>query len=176
MIKTHCPSGHEYSEENTYTDKNGYKHCRTCARERMRDNRSDGPGRGNKNKAKTHCPYGHEYTKENTYINPQGRRTCKICATKNNKAQVIKKYGISVREFEILLKQQNNHCAICLKEFKSDKDRHIDHDHRCCSSPDRTCGKCVRGILCGECNRGLARFFDDSNLLRKAADYLDNRK
>ncbi len=28
--KTHCPSGHEYTEENTYRDEQGWRKCRTC--------------------------------------------------------------------------------------------------------------------------------------------------
>ncbi|MEQ6899254.1 HNH endonuclease signature motif containing protein [Microbacterium sp. KR10-403] len=28
--KTHCPSGHEYSAENTYTPPSGGRYCRTC--------------------------------------------------------------------------------------------------------------------------------------------------
>ena len=31
--RTHCPQGHEYTPENTYTWKN-MRHCRTCRRER----------------------------------------------------------------------------------------------------------------------------------------------
>lgn len=30
--KTHCPSGHEYSEENTRLSKSGYRKCKTCHR------------------------------------------------------------------------------------------------------------------------------------------------
>jgi hypothetical protein len=33
-LKTHCPSGHSYDETNTYRAKNGYRKCRSCARER----------------------------------------------------------------------------------------------------------------------------------------------
>jgi len=35
-IKTHCPAGHEYSPENTWLHKQGYRVCRTCGIERMR--------------------------------------------------------------------------------------------------------------------------------------------
>ena len=30
--KTHCPSGHPYSAENTYITPNGQRMCRTCRR------------------------------------------------------------------------------------------------------------------------------------------------
>lgn len=29
---SHCPQGHEYNEQNTYTNASGYRHCRTCWR------------------------------------------------------------------------------------------------------------------------------------------------
>ena len=30
--RTHCPSGHEYSSENTYVDPKGHRFCRKCSR------------------------------------------------------------------------------------------------------------------------------------------------
>lgn len=36
--KTHCPSGHEYTEDNTYTRQNGHRSCRSCERERNKLN------------------------------------------------------------------------------------------------------------------------------------------
>jgi hypothetical protein len=32
--QTHCPQGHEYTEENTYVDSKRRRHCRTCHRNR----------------------------------------------------------------------------------------------------------------------------------------------
>ncbi len=34
--KTHCPQGHPYSGDNLYIDPKGWRHCRTCRKERMR--------------------------------------------------------------------------------------------------------------------------------------------
>ncbi len=36
LSKTHCPSGHPYSPENTYLRSNGDRSCRTCERDRKR--------------------------------------------------------------------------------------------------------------------------------------------
>lgn len=42
--KTHCPADHEYTPENTYTDKHGRRLCRACNRARQRQWRIDHPG------------------------------------------------------------------------------------------------------------------------------------
>lgn len=39
--KTHCNRGHEFTELNTYVNKNGGRVCRTCVRENMRRYRAE---------------------------------------------------------------------------------------------------------------------------------------
>ena len=34
--KTHCPKGHEYTEDNVYRDPQGWRKCRTCTLKRMK--------------------------------------------------------------------------------------------------------------------------------------------
>ena len=36
----------------------------------------------------------------------------------------------------------------------------------------RSCGRCIRGILCSNCNVGLGNFHDSPELLKAAISYL----
>lgn len=92
--------------------------------------------------------------------------------------QRISRYGLTEESFESLLAAQGGRCAICgaVEPGTHHGQWHIDHDHSCC--PDKatdtpTCGRCVRGILCGQCNLGLGHFRDDPDLLAAAAGYLN---
>ncbi len=78
-----------------------------------------------------------------------------------------RKYGITISEYEELLKQQNNKCAICgtTDPCKSRVNFCVDHDHK--KKKDS-----VRGLLCDDCNRGLGAFDDDPERLVAAAGYL----
>lgn len=50
---------------------------------------------------------------------------------------------------------------------------HIDHDHSCCPGKG-SCGKCVRGILCRNCNVGLGFLKDSIPRLEDAISYLSS--
>lgn len=75
----------------------------------------------------------------------------------------MKKYGMSMADFESLLAMQNGACAICSGRPHSMLLFHVDHDH--------VTGK-VRGILCQRCNMSLGGFGDSADLLTKAISYL----
>lgn len=84
--KTHCPKGHEYTEENTYRNHNG-RWCKACAKEKNREAyRKAHPLYWMPRKLKTHCPQGHEYTEENTRVY-KGARYCRACAKEKNAAR-----------------------------------------------------------------------------------------
>ena len=59
-------------------------------------------------------------------------------------------------------------CQIC----GATENLHIDHDHTCCKTHRNTCGKCIRGVLCGSCNNGLGNFKDSPRLMSNAIHYL----
>lgn len=62
-------------------------------------------------------------------------------------------------------------CSICERsdEFAN---MHIDHDHACCPAGGKTCGRCVRGLICRRCNMGIGLFGDSPMALERAAKYL----
>jgi hypothetical protein len=53
------------------------------------------------------------------------------------------KYGMSVEQFETLLKKQKNRCPICLREFGEKLKPFVDHCHNASH---------IRGLLCTMCN------------------------
>lgn len=95
---------------------------------------------------------------------------CKKCQsairTARRKANRPLEYGITWDDYNRMLEDQGNVCAIC---GTSDPGHTrevwcIDHCH--------TTGK-VRGLLCNTCNIGLGAFRDNTANLAKAIDYLE---
>lgn len=81
------------------------------------------------------------------------------------------RYRITMEQFNEMSAAQGHRCAICDKPFGRRSQIHIDHDHRCCPS-DMTCGNCLRGLLCGQCNTMLGMAKDDPAILTRAVKYL----
>lgn len=89
------------------------------------------------------------------------------------KMSLKRKYNFSIEKYEAILKAQDNRCAICRASTPGVKNTHfhIDHDHRCCPGK-KSCGKCIRGLLCGTCNRMLGMAYDNPETTRAATEYL----
>lgn len=83
-------------------------------------------------------------------------------------------YNISVADYDAMLTAQGGVCAVCGNRCSSGKALAVDHDHACCPESGKSCGKCVRGLLCAKCNTGIGHLRDSADALRAAADYLDN--
>lgn len=142
---------------------------------------------------KTHCKNGHEFTIANTYKTNAGGRRCRTCSViwsrvawekrkhlprkrynRHGKRQHLQYlYKLSQEQYDNLVKDQDNKCKACGKfiETETGNNLQVDHDHSCCSGP-RSCGNCVRGLLCGNCNKilGLAR--DSIDTLSALINYL----
>lgn len=92
----------------------------------------------------------------------------KQCATDKHRLHL---YGISLAQYDALLLKQSGGCAICGEQCSSGRRLAVDHDHACCPGM-KTCGKCVRGLLCGQCNQGIGKLRDSPRLLVNAIAYL----
>ena len=73
--------------------------------------------------------------------------------------------------FNAMLASQGGVCAICRISTAT----HVDHNHDCCPT-GKTCGKCIRGLLCDKCNQGLGKFNDSIDFLHNAIEYLQGAK
>lgn len=101
-----------------------------------------------------------EYSREWRKRNPERAKNIDLKKT----------YGITLAQYEQMLEQQNNVCAICkLPEMSLSSDggprmMPVDHCH--------TTGK-VRGLLCTACNRALGLFKENKTTLGRAIKYLE---
>lgn len=168
----------------------GKRNCRRCNEQWYRE-RGDGS---------TICPdcksrcsrCNVKLTEDNVYEGQKKRsnNTCKRCHTERVKITKDKdltrdrylftKYGITLPEYEALLEIQGRVCWICEPPPKNDtKDgrrilhvdhRHVKNDKK--QSPRSTRSR-VRGLLCWRCNASLQKFKDDPELMRRAADYVE---
>jgi hypothetical protein len=120
-----------------------------------------------------------------TGIGEKRRKTCKIC--RNNEKRVNRqhnpeqhrgyelkrRYKITVYQFNLILTLQNKRCALCGSiEPGGQGTWHVDHDHNCCLGAT-SCGKCIRGLLCTNCNSVLGFAKDNKLILKKAIKYLE---
>ena len=79
-------------------------------------------------------------------------------------------YNMTIEEYESLLSGQGGRCAIC-GEPPKEKRLHVDHDHDCCSGR-KSCGSCIRGLLCPSCNTMLGKIERKPDILESTVRYL----
>lgn len=80
-------------------------------------------------------------------------------------------HRLTPERFEEILASQDGACSICGSSDPNGKNWHVDHDHACCPTA-RSCGNCIRGLLCGRCNVLLGMASDNVETLAEAIRYL----
>lgn len=88
-----------------------------------------------------------------------------------SRRSALRKFGLTLEDWEDLLRRQGHRCAICGSDNpgktlagKLAGTWCIDHDHKT--------GK-VRGALCHPCNRGIGQLQDSPEIVRSALRYLE---
>ena len=100
-------------------------------------------------------------------------KTCMVSINQRNynaearRRRALKEhYNITPEDYDRMFFEQDGKCAICLgtESYHTSPRLHVDHCHNTGA---------VRGLLCSKCNTGIAKFEDQPESLRRAADYLE---
>lgn len=98
-------------------------------------------------------------------------------------------YRIRLADFRRMLAEQGGACKVCRKVPEPGRNGIggtglcIDHDHTCCPAQRSTggggghiCGKCIRGLLCQQCNVALGMVNDSTDQLRALIAYVEQHQ
>jgi hypothetical protein len=94
------------------------------------------------------------------------------CANWQSWRQRASRYAMDPRGLADFYIKCNGACAICGVTETGAAILSIDHDHACCPTA-KSCGDCVRSLLCIRHNTVLGQVYDDPDTLRALADYIE---
>lgn len=123
-------------------------YCKPCQAEWGRDYRKN-----NRERIRVEWAAGEVRRRER---DPEGE------AAKRWRYYLKYRFNITPEQYGKMLEEQEGLCGMCHKPESHYKRLAVDHDRRCCPLK-RSCGKCVRGLLCSSCNTkfGLVELFWD---------------
>lgn len=117
--------------------------------------------------------YDLEYCRKNRVKkNEQAKQWYRDHPDQVRNTRLKRYFNLTLELWNAKFAAQDFKCAICLTSTPDSSGWHTDHDHTCCPGI-KSCGKCIRGILCGAHNKGTGHFQDSPELLRAAADYIE---
>lgn len=86
----------------------------------------------------------------------------------DKKSHLWTHYRLTIEDYSKMFYEQNGLCLICKKARKLI----VDHDHNCCSEK-LTCGKCVRGLICNQCNLIVGIIENNSGIIESSKKYIN---
>jgi hypothetical protein len=150
VLKECCKCNKLKSEENFHNRENNKKRndCIDCVRK-----------------------YGIEYRKINNELIRQKKKDYHLKNPQIKRKSYLKiQYGLTIIDYENLLKLQYYKCAICKIDHVNNsqhKHFHIDHCHKTNK---------IRGLLCASCNTSIGHLRDNTVFLQNAIEYLEKYK
>ena len=142
-MKTCKRCGVKQPLSNFYLKKQSYynSYCKECDKQVSKESKSKNPNKY-KSLKKTWSEKNPDYMKD---------------------YNLKKNYGISKEQYDEMLTNQNNSCAICNISFEKVR-ACVDHNH--------TTGL-VRSILCSPCNTSLGLLKENKDIIKEALNYLE---
>ncbi len=137
------------------------KWCSGCQQEKQLDEFSKNKARpdGLQNYCKVCAYIAHRKSfKKRQERDPEAAKRAK----RNHSLQEL--YGIGLDQFNLMLWDQNDHCAICNQPMD---DPQVDQNRET---------KVIRALLCRTCKFGIGMFGENTELLLRAISYLDSYK
>lgn len=139
--------------------------CKVCMRKHDQDTRNFKPDPTLKSKQCTGCSRElgiHEFSKNIRSLGGYSH-SCKAC---QRDSYLKREYGVSLDEYNKMLKEQDYSCWICIAHVDDHykENLHVDHDHSTGA---------VRGLLCESCNLLLGKARDSVAILENAIKYLN---
>lgn len=80
-------------------------------------------------------------------------------------------YNMTIERWDEMFSKQEGRCAICGRS--PERGLTVDHNHSCCPGK-RSCGSCVRDLICHQCNHAIGLLRDDPAVMRVAATYIES--
>ena len=114
------------------------------------------------------------YTKNRDTVREVQREYYKGSRENWRVSHLWKRYRLTLDDYERMLAEQGGRCAIC-KSAPDGRVLSVDHDHACCPG-GKSCGECVRSLLCNRCNIWLGGVGDDIALMETAINYLKKHR
>lgn len=123
------------------------------------------PEQREKARALDKAPERYERRKEVRRRNPEVTQAY-------NRRHNLRKYGLTIEDYDRILAEQGGVCAICGSSPNPNGVRaasrlHPDHDHKTGRN---------RALLCLNCNVAIGHFRDDPDLMQAAADYIKRHR
>ena len=177
---TLCKSFKLFSEFHKFAKSpDGHKHfCKACVREiDLARNEIKLVMPRKMQGTKIHCRKCEQYLDKEDF--PKLRKNgkyitytyCTTCDNLIGHLGNLKKYGLTRDAYVDMEHSQNGVCKICGEPERNRRRLSVDHDHACCPGYG-SCGKCIRGLLCSNCNMVLGQINDSVDLLSKMINYL----
>lgn len=140
----------------------GMRVCKTCGVDKPDSeySRDSTPNGGWLRRECKRCNYARYGDRKRLYAKEYAR-THKI---RKRETELMRKFGITPGDVEIMRTEQGNRCAICGCNKPTGKgDWHVDHNKTT---------KAIRGLLCSKCNQAIGLLDHSVEILQKAIRYL----